>query len=85
MAGIAASAVELWVVCSMVCIGDGELLWCKPLRRTVITMLLSAWLPALAYLLASTHRSLHPQIRDITTPGYPTRRGAQRVASKEAT
>ena len=32
-------------------------------RRTVITMLLSAWLPALAYLLASTHRSLHPQIR----------------------
>ena len=26
-------------------------------------MLLSAWLPALAYLLASTHRSLHPQIR----------------------
>ena len=24
-------------------------------------------------------------VRDITTPGYPTRRGAQRVASKEAT
>ena len=23
--------------------------------------------------------------RDITSPGYPTRRGAQRVASKEAT